>query len=56
MMDRVGHIVVIEDEPGIVDFIERGLGARGLDVRSALDGDTGLNWRSRTTSTSSCST
>jgi DNA-binding response OmpR family regulator len=42
MMDRVGHIVVIEDEPGIVDFIERGLAARGLDVRSALDGETGL--------------
>jgi DNA-binding response OmpR family regulator len=42
MMDRVGHIVVIEDEPGIVDFIQRGLAARGLDVRSAVDGDTGL--------------
>ena len=39
----MGHIVVIEDEPGIIDFIERGLGARGLDVRCALDGDTGLD-------------
>jgi DNA-binding response OmpR family regulator len=39
----VGHIVVIEDEPLIVDFIERGLAARGFDVRSALDGDTGLD-------------
>jgi DNA-binding response OmpR family regulator len=38
----VGHIVVIEDEPLIVDFIERGLTRRGFDLRSALDGDTGL--------------
>ncbi len=35
-------ILVIEDEPGIVDFLERGLGAHGFDVRSALDGETGL--------------
>jgi DNA-binding response OmpR family regulator len=38
----VAKIVVIEDEPGIVDFIERGLRARGFDVQSALDGETGL--------------
>jgi DNA-binding response OmpR family regulator len=38
----VGHIVLIEDEPGIVDFIERGLSAGGLEVRTALDGETGL--------------
>jgi DNA-binding response OmpR family regulator len=39
----VGHIVVIEDEPGIVDFIDRGLSARGYEVRAALDGGSGLD-------------
>ena len=34
-------ILVIEDEPGIVDFLERGLRAHGFDVISALDGITG---------------
>jgi DNA-binding response OmpR family regulator len=38
----VANIVVIEDEPGIVDFLERGLGAAGFRVRSARDGDSGL--------------
>jgi DNA-binding response OmpR family regulator len=38
----VGHIVLIEDEPGIVDFIDRGLRARGFEVRTAMDGETGL--------------
>jgi DNA-binding response OmpR family regulator len=38
----VGHIVLIEDEPGIVDFIDRGLSARGFDVRAAMDGESGL--------------
>jgi DNA-binding response OmpR family regulator len=38
----VGYIVLIEDEPLIVDFIERGLTRRGFHVRSALDGDKGL--------------
>ena len=37
-----GLILVIEDEPGIVDFLERGLRARGFDVVSALDGASGL--------------
>jgi DNA-binding response OmpR family regulator len=37
-----GRILVIEDEPGIVDFLERGLAAQGFDVISALDGDDGL--------------
>jgi DNA-binding response OmpR family regulator len=37
-----GQILVIEDEPGIVDFLERGLRAQGFEVISALDGDTGL--------------
>jgi DNA-binding response OmpR family regulator len=35
-------ILVIEDEPGIVDFLERGLAANGFDVISAPDGDQGL--------------
>jgi DNA-binding response OmpR family regulator len=42
-MGAVGHIVLIEDEPGIVDFIDRGLRARGLEVRAATDGETGLD-------------
>ena len=33
---------MIEDEPGIVDFLERGLRNHGFDVRSASDGDSGL--------------
>lgn len=36
-----GVILVIEDEPGIVDFLERGLRAQGFDVISALDGSSG---------------
>jgi DNA-binding response OmpR family regulator len=36
-----GLILVIEDEPGIVDFLERGLRAHGFDVSSALDGISG---------------
>lgn len=38
-----GRILVIEDEPGIVDFLERGLTAQGFDVISALDGTTGID-------------
>jgi DNA-binding response OmpR family regulator len=34
-------ILVIEDEPGIVDFLERGLEAHGFEVGSALDGISG---------------
>ncbi|HZU61645.1 MAG TPA: response regulator transcription factor [Solirubrobacteraceae bacterium] len=37
-----GQILVIEDEPGIVDFLERGLRAHGFGVISALDGESGL--------------
>lgn len=36
------NVVVIEDEPGIVDFIERGLTAGGFTVSAASDGETGL--------------
>jgi DNA-binding response OmpR family regulator len=42
MIDGVAQIVVIEDEPGIVDFVARGLTARGYDVATATDGATGL--------------
>jgi DNA-binding response OmpR family regulator len=38
----MANIVVIEDEPGIVDFLQRGLAAAGFRVRSARDGDSGL--------------
>jgi DNA-binding response OmpR family regulator len=38
----VAQIVLIEDEPGIVDFVDRGLTARGFEVLSALDGESGL--------------
>jgi DNA-binding response OmpR family regulator len=37
-----GLILVIEDEPGIVDFLERGLAAQGFEVIAALDGESGL--------------
>ena len=36
-----GRILVIEDEPGIVDFLERGLASYGFDVASAADGVQG---------------
>ena len=36
-----GLILVIEDEPGIVDFLERGLPAHGFEVISARDGVSG---------------
>jgi len=40
--DLVTEIVMIEDEPGISDFVKRGLGARGFRVSCAFDGDSGL--------------
>jgi len=36
-----GLILIIEDEPGIVDFLERGLPAYGFEVISARDGLAG---------------
>ncbi len=36
------QILVIEDEPGIVDFLERGLRAHGYEVISAADGAAGI--------------
>jgi DNA-binding response OmpR family regulator len=35
------RILVIEDEPGIVDFIQRGLSSQGFEVSTALDGIAG---------------
>jgi DNA-binding response OmpR family regulator len=43
MGEMPARILVIEDEPGIVDFLERGLAAEGLEVSSALDGQSGLD-------------
>jgi DNA-binding response OmpR family regulator len=34
-------ILLIEDEPGIVDFVTRGLEAEGFPVQAALDGIEG---------------
>jgi DNA-binding response OmpR family regulator len=36
------RILIIEDEPGIVDFVKRGLQGHGFDVATAFDGDSGL--------------
>ena len=38
----MAHVVLIEDEPGIADFIEQGLKLAGYGVQSAADGVTGL--------------
>lgn len=35
------RVLVIEDEPGIVDFLVRGLQAKGFEVTSATDGTEG---------------
>jgi DNA-binding response OmpR family regulator len=36
-----GAVLVIEDEPGIVDFLQRGLSSYGYSVSTALDGVVG---------------
>jgi DNA-binding response OmpR family regulator len=38
----VSHLVLIEDEPGIADFMVRGLTLAGYHVESAPDGEAGL--------------
>jgi DNA-binding response OmpR family regulator len=38
----VAHLVLIEDEPGIADFMVRGLTLAGYHVDSAADGQAGL--------------
>jgi DNA-binding response OmpR family regulator len=35
------RVLLIEDEPGIVDFVRRGLAAEGFTVEAALDGAEG---------------
>ncbi|HET7588865.1 MAG TPA: response regulator transcription factor [Solirubrobacterales bacterium] len=35
------EILVVEDEPGIADFLARGLEGEGFDVRTAADGEAG---------------
>jgi len=35
-------ILVVEDEPGILDFVERGLRMQGFEVATAVDGASGL--------------
>ena len=35
------RILLIEDEPGIVDFVRRGLEAEGFSVEAAMDGIEG---------------
>jgi DNA-binding response OmpR family regulator len=35
------HVLLIEDEPGIVDFVRRGLEAEGFTVETAMDGIEG---------------
>lgn len=35
------RVLVIEDEPGIIDFLTRGLAAKGFDVTGATDGTEG---------------
>ncbi|HEX3616591.1 MAG TPA: response regulator transcription factor [Solirubrobacteraceae bacterium] len=37
-------ILVVEDEPGIVDFVERGLRRQGYEVLAAVDGESGLEY------------
>jgi DNA-binding response OmpR family regulator len=39
--EAAARILVVEDEPGIVDFVRRGLEAEGFLVESALDGAEG---------------
>jgi DNA-binding response OmpR family regulator len=38
---RSARVLLIEDEPGIVDFVKRGLQAEGFTVEAALDGIEG---------------
>jgi DNA-binding response OmpR family regulator len=37
-----GRVLIIDDEPRIVNFVRRGLQAEGLEVGSAFDGEEGL--------------
>src|ERR1700761_7611799 len=41
-MARVKHLALIEDEPGLADFMVRGLTLAGYQVDAAADGEAGL--------------
>jgi DNA-binding response OmpR family regulator len=45
--DNGGTILVVEDEPGIVDFLQRGLEGYGYTVKTALDGVSGTEIATR---------
>ena len=36
------HILIVEDEKGIVDFLKQGLEEEGYTISSASDGEEGL--------------
>ena len=57
-MPSVGlHILLVEDEQEIADFVVRGLREEGFTVERAADGDAGLARPARRRrGTSSCST
>jgi DNA-binding response OmpR family regulator len=40
-VDAGARVLLIEDEPGIVDFVQRGLEAQGFSVEAALEGIEG---------------
>jgi two-component system copper resistance phosphate regulon response regulator CusR len=37
-----GRVLIVDDEPRIVNFVQRGLQAEGLEVEPAFDGEEGL--------------
>ena len=45
-------VLVIEDEPGIADFLRRGLESAGFGVEIAADGQLGLRSRNSATRSS----
>jgi DNA-binding response OmpR family regulator len=42
VMDNRKRVLVIDDEPGVLNFIEAGLTAAGYEVSTATDGEEGL--------------
>jgi DNA-binding response OmpR family regulator len=44
---RAMHILVVEDEPAISNFIRKGLEENGYSVTQAFDGESGLDWMQR---------
>ncbi|MCC7337405.1 MAG: hypothetical protein IT422_20130 [Pirellulaceae bacterium] len=45
------RILIVEDEPGIADFIVRGLSEEGYTVAHAADGPSGTDRRDPASST-----